>query len=45
MADAGDRVADIERRWSKLVGVKNYAQMSATRRCSRICAMSTTSSA
>jgi hypothetical protein len=30
MAGAGDRVADIERRWSKLVGAKNFAQMSAT---------------
>ncbi|MDT5187397.1 MAG: hypothetical protein QOI29_5555, partial [Mycobacterium sp.] len=30
MADAGDRVADIERRWSKLVGAKNFAQMSRT---------------
>jgi DNA-binding MarR family transcriptional regulator len=30
MADAGDRVADIERRWSKLVGSKNFAQMSRT---------------
>jgi DNA-binding MarR family transcriptional regulator len=30
MIDAGDRVADIERRWSKLVGGENFAQMSAT---------------
>ena len=27
MAAAGDRVADIERRWSKLVGAKEFAQM------------------
>ncbi len=30
MADAGDRVADIERRWSALVGERNFAQMSRT---------------
>ena len=30
MADAGDRVADIERRWSDLVGAKNFAQMCRT---------------
>jgi DNA-binding MarR family transcriptional regulator len=30
MADAGDRVADIELRWSALVGEKNFAQMSRT---------------
>ena len=30
MADAGDRVADIERRWSKLVGAKDFAQMCRT---------------
>ncbi|WP_264014233.1 MarR family winged helix-turn-helix transcriptional regulator [[Mycobacterium] manitobense] len=30
MADAGDRVADIERRWSELVGKSDYAQMCAT---------------
>jgi DNA-binding MarR family transcriptional regulator len=30
MADAGDRVADIERRWSRLVGESDYAQMCAT---------------
>ncbi len=30
MADAGHRVADIERRWSMLVGAKNFAQMSRT---------------
>jgi DNA-binding MarR family transcriptional regulator len=30
MAVAGDRVADIERRWSSLVGEKNFAQMSRT---------------
>jgi DNA-binding MarR family transcriptional regulator len=30
MAAAGDRVADIERRWSKLVGPKDFAQMSQT---------------
>jgi DNA-binding MarR family transcriptional regulator len=27
MAAAGDRVADIERRWSKLVGAKEFGQM------------------
>lgn len=27
LADAGDRVADIERRWSELVGTRNFAQM------------------
>jgi len=30
MADAGNRVADIERRWSALVGERNFAQMSRT---------------
>ena len=30
MADAGERVADIERRWSKLVGAKDFAQMCRT---------------
>ncbi|MDT5333354.1 MAG: hypothetical protein QOF31_4651, partial [Mycobacterium sp.] len=30
MAVAGDRVADIEHRWSALVGEKNFAQMSRT---------------
>ena len=30
MAAAGDRVADIERRWSKLVGAKDFAQMCRT---------------
>lgn len=30
MADAGDRVADIERRWARLVGESDYAQMCAT---------------
>ena len=30
MADAGDRVADIELRWSKLVGARNFVQMSRT---------------
>jgi hypothetical protein len=27
MADAGDRVADIERRWSAIVGPRNFTQM------------------
>jgi DNA-binding MarR family transcriptional regulator len=30
MADAGQRVADIERRWSKLVGARDFAQMTRT---------------
>ena len=30
MADAGARVADIERRWSTLVGDRNFAQMCRT---------------
>jgi hypothetical protein len=30
MFAAGFRVADIERRWSALVGDKNFAQMSRT---------------
>jgi DNA-binding MarR family transcriptional regulator len=30
MADAAERVADIERRWSKLVGAKDFAQMLRT---------------
>jgi DNA-binding MarR family transcriptional regulator len=30
MADAGRRVADIERRWSTLAGEKNFAQMCRT---------------
>ncbi|KUI19052.1 transcriptional regulator [Mycobacterium sp. GA-1285] len=30
MADAGTRVADIERRWSSLVGERNFAQMCRT---------------
>ena len=30
MAYAGDRVADIERRWSTLVGDKDFKQMCAT---------------
>jgi DNA-binding MarR family transcriptional regulator len=30
MADAGGRVADIERRWSALVGEKNFQQMCRT---------------
>jgi DNA-binding MarR family transcriptional regulator len=30
MAAAGSRVADIERRWSKLVGAKEFAQMCRT---------------
>ncbi len=30
MADAGRRVADIERRWSELVGERNFDQMCAT---------------
>ncbi len=30
MADAGARVADIERRWSELVGERNFAQMCRT---------------
>jgi DNA-binding MarR family transcriptional regulator len=30
MADAGSRVADIERRWSALVGEKNFSQMCHT---------------
>jgi len=30
MADAGERVADIERRWSKLVGAKDFAHMCRT---------------
>lgn len=32
MADAGVRVADIERRWSALVGERNFAQMCRTMR-------------
>jgi DNA-binding MarR family transcriptional regulator len=30
MADAGDRVADIERRWSKQVGAQDFARMCQT---------------
>jgi DNA-binding MarR family transcriptional regulator len=30
MADAGSRVADIERRWSDIVGDRNFAQMTRT---------------
>lgn len=30
MAVAGDRVADMERRWSELVGSKDFAQMTQT---------------
>lgn len=30
MADAGGRVADIERRWSKLVGARDFAHMTRT---------------
>lgn len=30
MAVAGDRVADVERRWSELVGRKDFAQMTLT---------------
>ncbi|MBY0285813.1 MAG: MarR family transcriptional regulator [Mycobacteriaceae bacterium] len=30
MADAGGRVADIEKRWSKIVGERNFAQMTTT---------------
>jgi hypothetical protein len=30
MALAGDRVVDIERRWSKVVSAKDFAQMSHT---------------
>jgi DNA-binding MarR family transcriptional regulator len=30
MADAGSRVADIEDRWSKVVGDRNFAQMTRT---------------
>jgi len=30
LADAGDRVADIETRWSQLVGPDDFAQMCAT---------------
>jgi DNA-binding MarR family transcriptional regulator len=30
MADAGKRVADIERRWSRLVGAGDFAQMTRT---------------
>lgn len=30
MADAGGRVADIERRWSKLVGAREFTQMTRT---------------
>jgi DNA-binding MarR family transcriptional regulator len=30
MAAAGGRVADIERRWSKVVGVKDFAHMCRT---------------
>jgi DNA-binding MarR family transcriptional regulator len=30
MADAGTRVADIERRWAKLVGTRNFAEMCHT---------------
>jgi DNA-binding MarR family transcriptional regulator len=30
MADAGTRVADIERRWAKLVGTRNFAEMCRT---------------
>jgi DNA-binding MarR family transcriptional regulator len=30
MADAGQRVADMEHRWSKLVGARDFAQMTRT---------------
>jgi hypothetical protein len=30
MADAGGRVADIERRWSQIAGPRNFAQMTRT---------------
>lgn len=30
MAAAGDRVADIERRWSAIVGTRNFTQMCGT---------------
>lgn len=30
LADAGDRVADMEARWSELVGAEDFAQMCAT---------------
>jgi DNA-binding MarR family transcriptional regulator len=30
MTDAGGRVAEIEKRWSKLVGERNFAQMTRT---------------
>ncbi|WAJ47148.1 MarR family transcriptional regulator [Mycobacterium sp. Aquia_216] len=30
LADAGDRVADIEARWSELVGIDDFAHMCAT---------------
>jgi hypothetical protein len=30
MANAGERVADIERRWSDLVGQKNFTAMAGT---------------
>lgn len=30
MADAGERVADIEHRWSRVVGAKDFAQMCLT---------------
>jgi hypothetical protein len=30
MSSAGGRVADIERRWSKVVGAKDFAQMCQT---------------
>jgi DNA-binding MarR family transcriptional regulator len=30
MADAGQRVADIERRWSRLVGARDFTQMTRT---------------
>jgi DNA-binding MarR family transcriptional regulator len=30
MADAGGRVADIERRWGEAVGARNFAQMTRT---------------
>jgi DNA-binding MarR family transcriptional regulator len=30
LTDAGDRVTDIERRWSKLVGAKDFTSMCAT---------------
>ncbi|MGH3633151.1 MarR family winged helix-turn-helix transcriptional regulator [Mycobacterium sp.] len=30
LADAGDRVADIEARWSKLLGANDFARMCAT---------------